>query len=350
MTTALANTIQKNTDIATLLEANRGSLLQALPKQIKPDRFLRVCLNAIARNPELQKCTATSLYACIMQSAQFGLEPGVMNQAHLVPYWNSDKRCFEAQFQIGYLGLRDMAERYGDAIDGDAHAVYEKDFFDYGLGDAPFVAHKPSKDQERGEIVHFYCWARPKEGQLKVDVMSRTEVEQHRDKFAKKKKDGGYSPAWEKTFDAMGLKTVIRRCYKLLARSPELREAIALDEMQEISIPQNLGMEVELEQRDSARQQNAEAMKQLQEQPDASGNSEGSPPSSQDSPPPEPSGPSHPTLTAANVNQQFCLCESMAEMAGIMNQWQEEKHLHSIEDHERVSKSFSENKKRIGKR
>jgi hypothetical protein len=55
-------------------------------------------------------------------------------------------------------------------------------------------------------------------------------------------------------------------------------------------------------------------------------------------------------LTADNVNQQFCLCESTAELSHVMNQWQAEKHLHTAEDQEKVSKSFNDNKKRIGKR
>ena len=276
MTTAVATTKQP-TDIAGLLEANRGAIMQALPKTVKADRFLRVCLNTIARNPDLQKCSASSLYAGIVQSAQFGLEIGLMNQAHLVPYWNSERRCFEAQFQIGYLGLRDLAERYGDVVDGDAQPVHEKDFFDYGQGDAPFIQHKPSKEQDRGPITHFYCWARPKDGALKVAVMSNEEVEKHKEKFVREKKSGGYGPAWTTTFDAMALKTVIRRCYKLLARSPELREAVALDEMQELSIPQNLGLEVEQEQKESMRLENAKRLESLQreEQREA-------PPTSQD--------------------------------------------------------------------
>ena len=264
-TTAIAK--KEPTEIVGLLEVNRGSILQALPKTIKADRFLRVCLNAISRNPDLQKCTAMSLYAGIMQSAQFGLEIGLMNQAHLVPYWNSDKQCFEAQFQIGYLGLRDLGERYGDVEDGDAQAVYEKDLFDYGQGDAPFLTHKPSKDQNRGQIVHFYCWAKPKDGKIKVAVMSKEEVEAHRDRFVRKKKDGTFGPAWTATFEAMGLKTVIRRCYKFLARSPELREAIALDEMQEINIPQNLGLELEQEQKAEARNANAKRLEEMQAEP-----------------------------------------------------------------------------------
>lgn len=262
MTTAVA-TAKHPSDIGGLLELNKGAILQALPKTIKADRFLRVCLNAIARNPELQKCTASSLYGGIMQSAQFGLEIGLMNQAHLVPYWNSEKRCFEAQFQIGYLGLRDLAERYGDVVDGDAQPVHEKDFFDYGQGDNPFIQHKPSKDQDRGPITHFYCWAKPTNGQLKVAVMSTEEVEKHKERFVREKKSGGYGPAWTQTFEAMALKTVIRRCYKLLARSPELREAVALDELQEVNIPQNLGMELDQEQKEAARIENAKRLEEM---------------------------------------------------------------------------------------
>lgn len=253
------------TDIAGLLEANRNSLLQALPKTVKIDRFLRVAMNAIAKNPDLQKCSASSLYGAIMQSAQFGLEIGLMNQAHLVPFWNSDKKCFEAQFQIGYLGLRDMAEWYGDVQDGDAQVVYEKDEFDYELGDTTSIRHKPHKGQSRGEQVYYYAWAKPKHGKIKVAVMSRQEVEEHRDKFVRKTKAGEFSPMWTKTFDAAAIKTVIRKCYKLVARSPQLREAIALDEMQEVQIPQGLGVEVEHEQLTTIRQSNQEKMKQLQD-------------------------------------------------------------------------------------
>jgi recombination protein RecT len=263
MTTAAVDA-KPTTDIAGLLTANRGALLQALPKTIQPDRFLRVCLNAIARNPDLQKCTASSLYAGIMQSAQFGLEIGLMNQAHLVPYWNSDTKRYDAQFQIGYLGLRDLAERYGDVTDGDAQTVHEKDLFDYGQGDSPYLTHKPSKEQDRGPVTHYYCWAQPKDGKVKVAVLSATEIANHRDRFVRKKKDGTFGPAWTVTFDAMGLKTVIRHCYKLLARSPELREAIALDELQEIQIPQHLGLELDLEQKDAARVENTKRLEALQ--------------------------------------------------------------------------------------
>jgi recombination protein RecT len=257
---------QKHTTALTigdLIEQRRTELIEALPRSIDAQRFIRVALTAIQRTPELAQCTPASLYAGILQAAQLGLEIGLQNQAHLVPYWNNERKCYEAQFQIGYLGLRDLAERYGDIIDGDAQLVREGDVFDYELGSDPRLVHKPAFAQ-RGEITHAYAWARPKNGSLKIAVMTREEIEAHRDAFVRRKKDGSFGPAWTKTFPAMALKTVMRQLYKYLARSPELRTAIALDEMAEAEVPQGLGRELLSEQTTAARAQNAAALAALQ--------------------------------------------------------------------------------------
>lgn len=242
--------------IEALLESNRQVLAELLPCTLPAERFLRVALTTIERNPELRKCSAASLYGGILQAAQLGLEVGLLNQAHLVPYWSSAKGCFEAQFQIGYLGLRDLAERYGDVVDGDAQIVYAKDSFEWGLGDTPFVMHRPSLDQDRGEPLYYYSWARPAMGALKIAVLSQRAAEEHRDKFVKKSKSGEFGPAWTATFGAMALKTVMRANYKLLARSPQLRTAIALDEMDEANVPQRLGASTEQEEMRAARAAN----------------------------------------------------------------------------------------------
>lgn len=255
MTTALT--------ISDVIQQRRAELVEALPRSIDAQRFIRVALTAIQRTPELAQCTPASLYAGILQAAQLGIEIGLQNQAHLVPYWNAERKCYEAQFQIGYLGLRDLAERYGDIVDGDAQLVREGDVFDYELGAEPRLVHKPALGQ-RGEITHAYAWARPKSGALKIAVMTREDIEAHRDAFVRRKKDGSFGPAWTKTFPAMALKTVMRQLYKFLARSPELRTAIALDEMAEAEVPQGLGRELLSEQTTAARAQNAAALAALQ--------------------------------------------------------------------------------------
>lgn len=263
----LAPRAPQPTTIADLLKANKAALAEALPRTCSVERFLRVCLTTIARNPDLQRCTAASLYGCILQSAQLGLEPGLLNQAHLVPYWNQEKQVYEAQFQIGYMGLRTLAERYGDIVDGDAQTVRERDTFAYTLGTAPAITHQPPPDtQDRGDITHFYAWAIPKVGVMKVAVMTREEIEAHRDKYVRRKRDGQFPPSWTDSFEAMGLKTVMRRLYKLLARSPELQGAIALDERAELDLAQGLGAEMEQAQLVEARAENAALIQRLQAQ------------------------------------------------------------------------------------
>lgn len=342
-------TTKQPVDIAGLLATNRSALMQALPKTIKLDRFLRVAMNAIAKNPDLQKCTAASLYGAIMQSAQFGLEIGLLNQAHLVPYWNTKKGGFEAQFQIGYLGLRDMAEEHGDIEDGDAHIVYDLDEFDYELGDNPSIHHKPYKGQSRGDTVYYYAWAKPKNGKIKIGVMSKQEVEEHREKFVRKNKAGEFSEIWIKNFDAMGIKTVMRKCYKLVARSPQLREAIALDELQEVQIPQGLGVELEQEQLSTIRQSNQEKLKQLQQQnvEDAQVDTgQSKPATTVEDPSSVPYEPPSSGLTADLACRQMKAAGNLAELTGIMNQWLGDDHF--PEEKEQVSSVFNEIKRALG--
>lgn len=252
--------------IQSLLEQKKHELMEALPKSIGVDRFVRVAVTTILRSPELARCTPASLYGCLLQSAQLGLEIGLMNQAHLVPYWNKDKRCWEAQFQIGYLGLRDLAERYGDVVDTDVGIVREKDTFSYALGACPSIVHTPSHDQDRGAATHYYAWAKPRNGSMKLAVMTRTEVEAYRDQYVRRMAEGKFPPSWRDSFDAMALKTVMRRLYKYLARSPQLREAIALDELSDIGAPQHLGVEVEREQIHEARVSNDAQLAHLRAQ------------------------------------------------------------------------------------
>jgi len=66
--------------------------------------------------------------------------------------------------------------------------------------------------------------------------------------------------------------------------------------------------------------------------------------------PTEAAGPNAPTLNASNVCQQFVLCESIAEWAQVANAWQEESHLHSDEDRDRVKKAADLAKKNLGRK
>jgi len=64
----------------------------------------------------------------------------------------------------------------------------------------------------------------------------------------------------------------------------------------------------------------------------------------------EAAGPNTPTLNPGNVCQQFVLCENIAEWAQVANAWQDESHLHSDEDRDRVKKAADLAKKNLGRK
>ena len=88
-------------------------------------RFIKMTYTAICQNPALQKCSVPSLVKAASISASLGLDIDPRGFAYLVPYKN--KGVPEAQFQIGYLGLIELAYRSGKVKAISAHCVYESE-------------------------------------------------------------------------------------------------------------------------------------------------------------------------------------------------------------------------------
>ena len=144
----------------------KKKLEMALPKWLSIDRLLRVVFSSVLKNPKLLECTTESLLSAVMQCAQLGLEP-ILGRAHLIPYRNKKlidgkwQKVLECQFQPGYQGLVDLAERSGKVETVKAHVVYENDTFEieYGLNER--LVHKPKMDGDRGKPIGAYTvWTR----------------------------------------------------------------------------------------------------------------------------------------------------------------------------------------------
>jgi recombination protein RecT len=119
------NKDNKKATIGDLIYSFKDKFASALPSVITPERFARICANAVASNPQLAKCSQTSLIGALLCSAQCGLEPNTsLGQAYVIPY--GDK----AKFQISYKGLIELAHRSGQLKDISAHIVYENDTFE----------------------------------------------------------------------------------------------------------------------------------------------------------------------------------------------------------------------------
>ena len=247
--TAVAKKEEKPKTIFDLIQLSKKQFNNALPQHIKTDRFVRIAITTIRLNPKLAKCNPESLIGALMVSAQLGLEPGTLGQCYLIPFENKKAGTVECQFQIGYKGLIELLRRSGQLSDIYSYTVYENDDFNIEYGLSRTLTHKPNFD-ERGEIKGFYAVAILKDGAKAFEYMTKDEITKHEEKYRK----GSYkNDVWNKNFEEMAQKTVVKKLLKWLPVSVEFLEMAAKDEksfkviddksteVQEIEILENNG-------------------------------------------------------------------------------------------------------------
>lgn len=199
---------------------------RALPKHMDPDRLARIALTTIRTTPKLLDCNVQSLLAAVMQSAQLGLEPGLLGHCYIIPYGK------EAQFIIGYRGMIDLARRSGNIESIQAHEVYANDFFrlEYGLEDTlkhiPWHLREDKEVDKPGDFRGCYMVAKFVGGGHHIHYMPKSEIEDHK----RRSKAAGNGP-WVTDYIEMAKKTVVRSAWKWLPISVEImRQTQAADE------------------------------------------------------------------------------------------------------------------------
>jgi recombination protein RecT len=200
---------------------------------IDAGRLIRVLLACVNRNDRLLECTKQSFVRAIMQAGELGLElGGSLGEAWLIPYKRSYKDDrgvwhteMEAQFQIGYQGLLTLSRRSPRVLDTCARVVHEGDVFDVDLGPRGRLIHKPCVRTNPGEMVAVYAYTLLDGGVEHIEPpMLVHEVEAIR----KRSKQADSGP-WVTDYEAMALKTVLRRHLKYVPRSVELSRALEIE-------------------------------------------------------------------------------------------------------------------------
>ncbi|OHW62191.1 recombination and repair protein RecT [Andreesenia angusta] len=192
---------------------------KALPSVITAERFTRMALTAISTNPKLAECTPESFMGALMNAAQLGLEPNTpLGQAYLIPYGKS------VQFQVGYKGLMELAQRSGQFKSIYAHTVYENDEFEVEYGLTQNIVHKPNFD-DRGKPIGFYAVYKLTNGGENFVFMTQREVEE----FGKAKSKTFNNGPWKTDFEAMAKKTVLKQLLKYAPIKVEFQREIAQD-------------------------------------------------------------------------------------------------------------------------
>jgi len=207
--------------LSTFLDKYKGQIANALPKHISPDRMVRLTMTAFSQNAALQKCDLHSIFGSVVVASQLGLEIGVGGQGYLVPYGG------KATFVPGWQGLVDLVSRAGRATVWTG-AVYVGDEFDWALGDAPYVKHRPGAGGDTWkEITHVYAVGRVNGSQFPViEVWTMDRVVKHLNKF---NKVGARHYALEKNGQNMEMyarKVVLLQVLKYMPKSIEVQRAV----------------------------------------------------------------------------------------------------------------------------
>ena len=224
------NTAQtEKKDMKHWIKAYQPEIAKALPSVITPERFERMALTAIAKNEKLAASTPASFIGAMLQAAQLGLEPNSpLGQAYLIPFYNSSSKCQEAQFQIGYKGLIELAYRSGEITEIYAEAVYPSDTFEYNLGLKRDLKHIPAMDHGAEEPTYYYAVWKLVNGGFGFAVMSRSDIVSHAKRYSQAY-GTQYTP-WKTNFDAMAKKTVIKQALKYAPIKVEFVRQLAADE------------------------------------------------------------------------------------------------------------------------
>lgn len=180
-------------------------------------------------NPKLANVSPQSLFTAMMACVHLRLMPNTTEGlAYIIPYGN------EAQFQIGYKGLAELAYRTGQVVKIDQEAVFEGDDFDWSLGLHRKLTHKPNPAIDRTKydnLMATYATAQLVDGTIVFQVVTKFELDKIRD-FAKAKAPD--SP-WKLWPVEQAKKTATIRLAKLLPKSKEdnrLKVAAEIDGIQ----------------------------------------------------------------------------------------------------------------------
>ena len=212
----------------TPMEAMRGTLVKmqpefaaALPPQIPVEKFIRTTLTAVQMNPELLGADRRSLLGACMKAAQDGL---LLDGREAAPVIFNTKEGKKVQYMPMVGGILKKIRNSGELSSISAQVVYDKDQFEYELGDNESITHKPFLGSDRGKQIAVYAVAKTKDGAIYREVMSVSDVE----KVRAASRAGKFGP-WVDWWDEMAKKTVIRRMAKRLPSSADLDQVIAND-------------------------------------------------------------------------------------------------------------------------
>lgn len=209
----------------------------------KAQRFVASITSAVATNPALQECDPATILSGALLGESLNLSPSPqLGQYYLVPFKNKAKydrqgnlikpETTDAQFVLGYKGYIQLALRAGYYKHLNVIAVKAGELvhFDPLTEEVEVNLNPDELARENSATVGYLAMFEYLNGFRKTIYWSREKMENHALRYSK-----GYAAKkgytfWEKDFDAMAFKTMLRQIIsKWGIMSIELQTAFEAD-------------------------------------------------------------------------------------------------------------------------
>jgi recombination protein RecT len=231
MATALATIREKQAGLVAYFEDRQSDFEKMMEGgKEQTEKFMRVMKNALIRDPQIAEASTQSVFLECQKCAQDGL---VLDGREAVLTRFKTKRDNQWVTEVVYVpmikGLQKLVSQSPQIADWHTGLVYEKEYeqdrFVYEAGDTPVLKHKPIIVGERGPVVAAYSVVRLRSGVVKIEVMTRGQLDGIKNRSKSKTKEGKIVGPWASDEEEMQRKTVARRHFKSLPLTDKLSQA-----------------------------------------------------------------------------------------------------------------------------
>lgn len=192
----------------------------------KANGFIASVLSVINSNDQLKNADQNSVYTSALLAASLDLpiNPN-LGFAYIVPYKGM------AQFQLGYKGFKQLAQRSGQFKILSESDVREGELKEHNrlTGAMSFEWIQDSKERMAKPIIGYVSYFELANGFSSTYYMTKAEAEAHGKKYSQSFKKG--FGLWKDEFDSMALKTVCKlNLSKNAPLSIEMQRAVIADQ------------------------------------------------------------------------------------------------------------------------
>ncbi len=219
--------------VAIQSDMYKNLINQTLGDKDRATRFIASISSAVATNQALQECDAGTILSGALLGESLNLSPSPqLGQYYLVPFNDSKKGYKVAQFQLGYKGYIQLAIRSGQYKKLNVLAIKKGELVKYDQLNEEIEVNLIDDEEERenAETVGYYAMFEYTNGFRKSMYWSKAKMEKHALKYSsgyKAKKGYTY---WEKDFDGMAYKTMLRQLIsKWGIMSIDMQQAVEKD-------------------------------------------------------------------------------------------------------------------------